>query len=218
MVDRFLDDRTFEIQQFVAAVKHIPQFAVWRGYMLEAMAHRTIPDAPTVSIRLLTAKPPRTAFKSITLPKCVKDTVVFKEIHLLQAIELNVYHRPANPNFPTIDSFIVMDGHALNKDKFKAGQLVLVFYQVTVSDTHVMDGPTLNKYHAAVLQLLFNGKPNASLPMVMVFVGPKPPKGIQQYQDLTSSSGKAYVNPPSLDQYAMVLGDRFESIYENWTI
>lgn len=40
LVEQFLDDANFSMQTFITNAKSISEMAAWRGYMLEALAHR----------------------------------------------------------------------------------------------------------------------------------------------------------------------------------
>jgi RHS (Retrotransposon Hot Spot) family protein len=126
--------------------------------VLEGLAHNSIPTGPELKFRVLTITiPKKPSFSKIKLPAI--SVIQFRDLSSLPSILPNVYYYPESKIFPTIDAFCIVDGHFLNPKKYKKGQFILVLFQVTVSNKHKVDGPTVKRIHQKFIKrYLKNGK------------------------------------------------------------
>jgi hypothetical protein len=220
LVARFIKDSTFKTHEFASKIQGNKQFATLRGFMLEGLVHNLIPEGPELKFRLLTVTvPKKPSFNKIKLPSIA--AIQFRDLASLPSILPNVYYHPESKIFQTIDAFCIIDGYLLNPKKYKKGQLILVLFQVTVSNKHKVDGPTVKRLHQEIFEK-WKGSGTVrdiKLPKILVFVSPPAPNGILKFQPLTSSNGSEYVSqPPQLDQYVLILADSFQSMWENWPL
>ncbi len=218
LAERFVEDRSYMAQAFTACVSHVKEFGSWRGYMLEAMAHKKLPAGVTVQFRKLNEKETKAcAFESVTLPR-MQGTLIFRtKLDELEGVKEMVYMRPKSKTYPTIDSAVVLeDGSVLDSTLPKARCLVV--FQVTVSATHKVNGAEIKRFQDAVADKLTTGATGekAKLPTILVFVTKR--DGIQFHQSITASTGDEYKpgNAPDVSEYALLLGPEFEELAKLW--
>jgi hypothetical protein len=218
LAERFVEDRSYMAQAFTACVSHVKEFGSWRGYMLEAMAHKKLPAGVTVQFRKLNEKGTKVcAFESVTLPR-MQGTLIFRtKLDELEGVKEMVYMRPKSKTYPTIDSAVVLeDGSVLDSTLPKARCLVV--FQVTVSATHKVNGAEIKRFQDAVADKLTTGATGekAKLPTILVFVTKR--DGIQFHQSITASTGDEYKpgNAPDVSEYALLLGTEFEELAKLW--
>ena len=96
----------------------------------------------------------------------------------------NEYATPTFSNFPSIDSFAVVDKSLFEE---RARGRVLALFQMTVSDDHSVRGPDLQAVQARVSELAPGG---ASLPVVLAFV--TTPDGVREPQAVLNGEGHVY--------------------------
>ena len=142
LAQRFVEDQRFNAQHFASTVRDIPEFASWRGYLLEACAHKQLPKGGRKKLKMLS-----NGIKGLTewdVPVMNVDPP-FTEISLLNQVMPGHYLRPRRKNYPTVDSLVVLD-----KSIFHPGGLALVLLQFTGSQTHEADGSVAKRVHDEV--------------------------------------------------------------------
>ena len=188
LVEQFLDDANFSMQTFITNAKSISEMAAWRGNMLEALAHRVfVRGAQKVKLVQLYEKA-----KPKSLEKTHEGVEIkfskreyFFDVETLIEIHENVYYIPQKKNEPTIDSFAVVHRSFVEKYFPLEAKLhpqalfFILFFQVTVSNKHVVDGNQIRK-----VQKIAKEKINQEdLPVIFLFV--TEPGGITKRQEVT---------------------------------
>ena len=152
----------------------------------------------------------------------MENSVCFDDIPDIRGcVKVGVYYRPNKKNYPTIDSFVLMDGYILDPSKYpRKGTIVLVLIQVTVSKSHWVNGSNVGR----ILERVYNRwevktrqKFDKALPVVLVFATRKYPKGVHTYQTPLKDGKEAFSSTrmPKIPQYSLVLEKDFETI---WTV
>jgi hypothetical protein len=211
--------------------------AVFRGFMLEALAHKTLPKQPTIETRELTEAQIKgnPIFKSIKLP-VMTIAAPFDKLENVKSILVNQYIRPSKKNYPTIDSFVVMKRKDIDPSwKGDVEDLCLVLFQVTVAtddSKHAPNGLKMKEIRDHVFTLLPEGTTaqkqkykrmpaiqiaNDRLPIALVFVTTK--TGITVPQAILNSNNQEYLKgAPLIKQYALCIGSDFEALVMQWKV
>ena len=159
--------------------------------------------------------------RTVQWPK-MENSVCFDDIPDFPGdIKAGVYYRPNKKNYPTIDSFVLMDGYLLDPSNSpRKDTIVLVLIQVTVSKSHWVNGSNVKRIKDRVYDK-WEGKAvqksDEVLPVVLVFVTRKYPKGVHTYQTPLKDDKKPFSTgyEPKFRQYSLVLEKDFETI---WTV
>jgi len=215
--------KQYKIDQFGQLLKSQTDAASLYGKWLEETAHRMLAVGGNFPVHMLddvaidVASGP--AQRTVVWPE-MHGTVVFDEISQIEDLKLNVYYRPRSKRYETIDAFVLMDGHALDAEKYAEGTIVLVLLQVTVSKKHRVNGASIKRIHEDIYKKWrrTTDLPEdlmKELPRLMIFPTRRYPSGIHQYQTLTKQDKHAYVsgNAPELPQYSLVMEHDFESVW-----
>ncbi|KAH6573771.1 hypothetical protein BASA62_002769 [Batrachochytrium salamandrivorans] len=235
LAEKFLLNSDLAFQNFASQASHLPAFAAWRGYMLEALTHRVLGGHEKVPVKLLKLDPKTNPVKESTIEFGFGEIVRFDNLAKI-TIKANTYYQPTASNYPTIDSFAVMDKASALKHfpstKVTKMEHFVVFFQVTVSPKHGMSGTVLKEHLDKVKKDL----PSESVGMIIVFVTSET-NGITRSMVAThlvaDSSAEAVkaraggikaaqVPKPFADQapfsrqFAMYIGPKFESVMEQW--
>lgn len=221
-MQKFMAQKKFQAQEFADLMQDNPETQALYGPMLETIGHVALTEAsmydvhPLGSERINPSQGP--SGWTVQWPK-MSTTVRFEHIsHIDGSIKTGVYYRPAKKTYETIDSFVLIDGHRLDSNKYAQGQIVLVLIQTTVSKTHWVNGSNVKRIHADVYNK-WEGKTEETftraLPRVLEFATRKFPKGVHTYQTPKKDKKKPF-HPnrlPELPQYALVLEKDFETVW-----
>jgi hypothetical protein len=225
LVERIVFDASFNVVAFKYAIQDRPEFAAWRGYMLEALMHKLFRAGGKFRVRSLTDSVPvgdATWEERVFLPAKSEE---FVDLASIGPVKADVYYQPKSKNYPTIDSFMVLSKGLGAQDEGPR----LCTFQCAVSESHKVEGSVLKKVRDHVMD---NPDPNlkvaieilmkpraakSKLPVHHVFVTGK--EGIRQSQTILTSEGKPYAkgHEPEVIQYALVLGNDFDAIVNTWT-
>lgn len=219
---RFVEAEDFNVQTFVSATQSHSTLAHFRGYAVEAFAHRALTRENDVrmTIRMISSMGESVNVASGVIVEALRFPTFrsYVDFEHLTDVPIGVYHKPRRKNEPTIDSWSVVSREFVEK-RFpnepqladKSIHLFIVFFQVTISESHVVDGTILRKW-VTILKAKLNV---AKLPILFVFVTTK--GGIQTMQTVTWKAKKQNRKPFEDQsqfgcQYAICLHDRFEDL------
>lgn len=225
LAETFVVEDEFSFEGFVVKASAMPQFAGWRGYMLEALAHRVLSghEPIDVGLFLLSSTIPVAVF-SKPQPLFFSESFLFRTVDDIQILKPDVYYMPIRKNEKTIDAFALATPAFLKKhfNVVSTDKFTLVFFQVTVSEHHVADGTTLNHHRDWMKKTLGV----ASLSTMLVFVTSKT-KGIIHAQQVTRINDDpkikrkrvAFVDQKQFGpQFVMHIGSKFEQVMDRWRV
>ena len=169
--------------------------------MIEGLVHRAfVQGGAAMTLCLLHKRLPRK--KKIEEPTLLASGLQFKftsrefflDVNSLPTVKPGIYYIPKKKNQPTIDSFIIVHRDFVTKNfpneasRSKAEYFIL-FFQVTISRDHVVDGDELNKVKNAAkdkIQIVKGETQQLGVPeLPMIFLFVTEPGGIKTWQGLT---------------------------------
>lgn len=143
---------------------------------------------------------------------------VYVEVEQETEVQIDVYYRPKRKNVPTIDGWSVVRRNFVQtyfpNDPRLADETIeffVVFFQVTVSETHVVDGTVLRRFVKWAKAKLHVDQ----LPVVLVFITTT--TGIRTMQKVTLKNKNKKRNPFDNQaqfgcQYAVQIRGTFENL------
>ena len=225
IVNKFQKQQDFQVTEFANLLKQNRETATLYGPFLEETAHFLLTQESKYAIHELGSERINAAYgpcgKTVQWPK-MENSACFDDIpDIPGGVKVGVYYRPNKKNYPTIDSFVLMDGYILDPSNFpRKGTIVLALIQVTVSKSHWVNGSNVKRIHERVYNR-WEGKTgqkfDKALPVVLVFATRKYPKGVHTYQTPLKDGKEAFSSTrmPKIPQYSLVLEKDFETI---WTV
>jgi hypothetical protein len=184
LAQRYVDSTSQELSALVANVQGVPELSEMRGKIFEAAVHRAFTEVASVmsdkmSISKLGTKTLTRVVDDVATMKFAPQAAEFLNVSELPSVVTGTYYKPIRRNEKTIDSFAVVDEDFVKRyfpgdpalKKYgkrvpKAKKRFIIFFQITVSAKHVVDGTVLKRTRDAVSGLLGLSK----LPMIFVFV------------------------------------------------
>jgi hypothetical protein len=230
LAQRYVESTELEISALVAAVRGVPELSELRGKILEAAVHRAFTEGTSVmsdkmSIFKLGTTTSTRIVEDVATMKFVPQAVDFLKVTELTHFVAGAYYKPIRKNEKTIDSFAVVDEDFVKtyfpgdpalkefgKREQKAKKRFIIFFQITVSPKHVVDGTALKSARDAVCEKLGLSK----LPMIFVFVTTA--GGISERQTVTRTGRDVTKRIAFEDQtmfgnqYALHLKGKFSDI------
>lgn len=223
LAKRFIAEKENMILQFVSAIHKTDGLSEFRGRVLEAIVHRSMDKNKatnffsTMSLLQLNKDPSPTVLHE-DVPTMQFDSLSeFENISDLKKEQLRAgtYFYAKRKNEKTIDSFAIVD-RPFVKTYFpshpgleKEVELFILFMQITVSNSHVVDGSVLRARQneaSAVLEV-------TELPMIFVFFSWR--GGIVKEQAITRTDKKAFMEKDQFGpQYLIRLRGQFDEIAE----
>jgi len=220
---RFVDSVDFDVQVFVSATLPYTTLAHFRGYSVEAYAHRSLTRANDLkmTLRQLSAQGKPVENQAMSLPKPAlkfPQLRVYTDLKDEISIVTGAYNRPKRKNEPTVDSWAVVKRELVQEHFGGDAQLedesvkfFAVFFQITVAESHIVDGTVLKRIIAWIKSKLQVQK----LGVVFVFVTTD--NGIRKMQTVSmkvnSKTRKPFKNQDQFGcQYAIQLRGPFENL------
>jgi hypothetical protein len=236
LAQRYVESTSQELSALVAAVQGVPELSEMRGKIFEAAVHRAFTEGDSVmsdkmSISKLGTTTLTRVVEDVATMKFAPQAVEFLNVSELPSVATGTYYKPIRKNEKTIDSFTVVDEDfvkryfpgdpALKEYRArdpKTRKQFIIFFQITVSAKHVVNGTVLKSTRDAVSGLLGLSK----LPMIFVFVTTA--GGISERQTVTRDGPNvtkriAFENQEMFgNQYALHLKGKFSDIARMCTV
>jgi len=221
---RFVEQTEFQNQVLFSSTNKEGAIAQYRGHFLEAFCHQAVGGRRKdveFKIRPLSEHVPVAPDFAIVEGFGFQSFVGFERINNVQ---VEKYYRPRKSNYPTVDSFAVVtrawvEKHFVGAEilaQFPQAAYFLICFQVTISETHVVDGTVLKQLRTELISQLPSG--TNVLPMLFIFVTTA--SGITKRQVVTrkeKGGRKAFADQSQFGpQYALILGNSFENMLDRF--
>jgi hypothetical protein len=220
LATRFTEAEQFDVHGFLSATEVSPTLAHFRGYVLEAYAHRSLTTEPNLKMKVqllsLMGQKVQAPLGELQPALRISKIHVYQDLKFESNVEVDVYNRPKKKNEATIDSWAVVrrafvQEHFPNDPRLQDASIefFIVFFQITLSESHVVDGTILKRF-IAFSKTKLGVK---DLPVVFVFVTYY--KGIRTMQNVTrpdkNRRRKAFDNQAQFGcQYAIRIQEKFQ--------
>ena len=230
IVRRFQRLSMFKARQFAEILRLKHELGGLYGIFLEELAHRYLSQGGEEYpvFELLENPPKRTATATgpkthqVKWPAFRDNTVIFDHISGLERVESGTYYRPSSKTYETIDSFVLFEDGSFLDSKLSGPILVLI--QITVSDSHIVNGAKVSEVFRDVSKKWKGdeasdgskaGKKPKPLSCVLVFATRKYPKGVRTFQRPKKADNGEYQvgHAPKVAEYSLVLERDFEEVW-----
>jgi len=213
LVQKFVKDSHAALDTVFLGLTQIPEFQPFRGRLLESTACASLSVGGNFDLAELNDGSARPVFRKITLPTLEEVSFIHNNMSDLLNLNENQLAVPLVKNFPSLDAFTILRKSVLTGSKDDESQLLVVGFQVTVSDNHPINGVGLKRVRAKVDELRGSG---GSLPITLVFVSTT--TGINKRQRITKHDKEDYRDgfDDRVPQYVIRIGDAFEKHAAMW--
>lgn len=220
LCDKLIKEWKFELLGFTSAVQQVPMLGQLTGFLLESFAHANLSNPrQKMTISSLPVLKKGAVWQELKLKETTVVRFFDEMLTDLHAVKVGEYYQPVKKVNEAFDSFMMLDHSIAGKKVVSSSvppssetlssssttktatiDMYLVFFQMTVSDSHPVNGAAIKRVVDKVKDLQRTWNIHTEL----VFIST--PTGIRTPQKLISSSGAEYTSEsatPAVSQFVM---------------